>query len=275
VDPRDAAGEPVAGVEERGVGVGELRPHGEEVVRGLAAGLHAAMGTAEQRDRLVRPDRPLPEETAHEAHRPFAGPAREGRDQVGHDRVVVPRVERDVVASAHGQGARHVEGRVAVERRHLDRHHRGDLEESAPEGLVQDAPSDRRLQIEAEEGDHLADPPAVGDQLVVACFAQGGQAQEADVVAEPARELRFREGLGRRPADARHRDRLRAPRLFAVAQDVHGQGEHRLEETYLRIADRELRGVHGHRHPARSRVAVVAGERELPALVELAIGGEG
>src|SRR5947209_631573 len=77
----------------------------------------------------------------------------EGGDEVGHDRVVVARVEGDVGAAARGQGAGDVERRVAIEGGHLDGHHGLDLEERSPEGLVQDPSADGRLEVEAEERD--------------------------------------------------------------------------------------------------------------------------
>ena len=43
------------------------------------------------------------------------------------------------------------------------------------------------------------------------------------------------------------------------------------EEPDLRIVNRKLRGVHSHSHPAGAGVAVIAGERHLVALVQLAI----
>ncbi len=49
-----------------------------------------------------------------------------------------------------------------------------------------------------------------------------------------------------------------------------GESENRPQEA--RLPDRELRGVDADRHPARPGLAVVAGQRDLPPLVELALG---
>ena len=66
-----------------------------------------------------------------------------------------------------------------------------------------------------------------------------------------------------------------ATRMASVfAQLLHGQREHRLVEPDLRIADLELRGVDADRDAARARGQIIARERALPPLVQLALGVE-
>ena len=94
--PGDAAGEAVAGVEERGVGVGELLAEGEQVEAPLrpSAGTPCTSSSSSTARRV---------QTAHWPRRPpdEADRARpraevEVGEQVGHDRVVVAGVERDL-----------------------------------------------------------------------------------------------------------------------------------------------------------------------------------
>ena len=88
----------------------------------------------------------------------------------------------------------------------------------------------------------------MGEQLAVGRLPERAQAQEADVVAELAGECGFSASAwGRRAADARHLDDPAARRGLVGAHRVGGQGEHGPQEADL--ADRELRGVHAHRHP--------------------------
>src|SRR5687768_13173925 len=120
VQSRDAAGELVGGVEERGVAVGDLDAAHEHVARDLA--LIAVMLTLdEQPRRLLRPNRPVAQQPANDPafDRLVAGRDAVRREQVHHDVVVVARVQRDVIAPRLGDGADDVERLIAVERRHL------------------------------------------------------------------------------------------------------------------------------------------------------------
>ena len=90
------------------------------------------------------------------------------------------------------------------------------------------------------------------DQFVFACTFQRCQAQQARVVAEPARDLRLAPRLRRGPGQARdHEQRAPAVERRPLARGLCGELEHRLVKASL--ADRELRRVHTHRQATRSR----------------------
>jgi hypothetical protein len=59
---------------------------------------------------------------------------------------------------------------------------------------------------------------------------------------------------------------IRAPRPGCANRQI----EHRLEQPDGWIADRELRRMHANRDASGASVAIVAGQRHLSALVELA-----
>ena len=176
------------------------------------------------------------------------------------------------LAAARRERAHDVERLVAVERGDLDRDDRLDLEEAAPEALVEEAPADRRLEVEPDERQHLAHRAAVRDELRDPLVAERPEAQEDGLVAEAASGL----GLGHRllrGADGPRDPDERPPRAaLGLRGDLRGEAEHRLEETGL--PDRELRGVHADRDPPRAGVGVVAGEGDLAALVEPPLGRE-
>src|SRR5262245_39018743 len=84
--------------------------------------------------------------------------------QIGHDVVVVAGVKRDFVMSAAvGQGARHIQGPVTIERRDLHRRDVFYLEELAPEAVIQRSPAYRRLQVKTEKWNDLGHAAAMLD----------------------------------------------------------------------------------------------------------------
>ena len=275
--PGDAAGERVAGVEERGVRVGELVPQGEEAV-------HAPLVASARRDRIssrratasLRPDRPLAEEAARRSDTRAPAAEVEIGQEVGHDRVVVPGVEGDLArATALGQGPRHVEGRVAVEGRHLDRDHRRRSPGSRARRRSRGRGRRPRAAGRSRRGGsrrRRAGSARAARRYVAS--RRAARLRRPGVVAEVAGELGLRERLRRGAADprdlrraaARSPPRGRAPTSTARASTGRSSAD---------LADRELRRVHAHRDAARPRVAVVAGERHLPPLVELAVRGQG
>ena len=207
MDAGDAAGEAVGGVEERGVGVGDLDAALQQRGRDLA-GARRRLALAEQRHGASRPHRPVSEQPADDPalDRPPADGEPEGRHQVGDDGVVVAGVERDVVAAGVDDGADHVEGLIAVERRDLDGDDGRYLGEAAPEGVRQRSAAHRGLQVEADERDAGADRRAVRDERGVVRVGQRGQAEQAGVVAEARQQIRLRQGLVACAADAADAD---------------------------------------------------------------------
>jgi hypothetical protein len=174
--------------------------------------------------------------------------------------VVVAGVERDAVLGAGLQhAAQHVERRVAVERRDLDRRDVPDRREAPPEGDRERHAAHRGLEIEAEQRHLRGHRFAVGDELVLARALPCRERQQHRVVAEPARDPRLAHRL-LRPADRAGHQQGAAP--FGR---LGGDAQHRLVQP--RLADCELRGVHADRQSARPGVQVVARQRPLPARV--------
>ena len=172
-------------------------------------------------------------------------------------------------ACACGDAERDVERAVAVERRHLDRHDIVDGGKARPEGARQRNAADRRLQVEADQRHLPRDRGAMLDQLVLAGALQRGQRQQHGVIAQRARGPRLLDRL-RRLADGAGDHHQRPVGPFARRLDRKLQ--HRPVEPDL--ADRELRRMHADGQAARPRIDVVAADRALRLLVELAIGTE-
>src|SRR5262245_66170491 len=87
------------------------------------------------------------------------------------------------MSAAVGQRARHIQCPVTIERRYLHRRDVFDLEELTPEAVIQQSPPDRRLQVETAEWNDLGHAAAMPYQFGDRGFAQGGKAQQSDVVA--------------------------------------------------------------------------------------------
>src|SRR5262245_41983827 len=84
--------------------------------------------------------------------------------QIGHYIVVIAGVKRDFVTSAAvGQRARHIQCPVTIERRDLHRRDVFDLEELAPEAVIQRSPAYRRLQVKTEKWNDLGHAAAMLD----------------------------------------------------------------------------------------------------------------
>ena len=129
------------------------------------------------------------------------------REQVGHDGIIVSRVERHIIASAFGKGRRDVERAVAIERRDLDRDHALDVEETAPERPVEDASPDGGLQVESDDRDDLRDAPAVVERVAIVGVTKRRETQQGRIVSERDRDLRLAHRLCRFPDHARDHDR--------------------------------------------------------------------
>src|SRR5215510_3271402 len=109
--------------------------------------------------------------------------------QIGYYIVVIAGVKRDFVMSAAvSQRARHVQCSVTIERRDLHRSDVFDLEELAPEAVIQRPPADRRLQVKTEEGNDLGHAAAMHDQFIDCSFAHRPEAQQTDVITSLYRE---------------------------------------------------------------------------------------
>ena len=134
-------------------------------------------------DGAFRPHGPLPEQSAREMHRPIVS-SRKRRQQIRHDRIVISGIERDISSSAPRQRRDDVERAVSIEWSDLDRDHTLDVEQAAPEVLIEDAAAHGWLQVEADERDHGGDTAAVLQHDVIVDVAERGKTEERRVVAE-------------------------------------------------------------------------------------------
>ena len=87
--------------------------------------------------------------------------SRKWRQQVRHDRIVISGVERHIPSSAPRERRDDVERAVSIERSDLDGDDTFDVEQAAPEVLIEDAAAHGWLQVEADEWDHGGNPAAV------------------------------------------------------------------------------------------------------------------
>ena len=210
----DAAVKIVGDIEERAVAVGDAGIERQQIGRHAVL---AARGLAhlELLDRARGPYRPVPEQAALEVG--AGGDALvaqvERQREIEQDVIVIAGIERDAVERAgRRHAAQHVERPVAVERRDLDGDDVVDGSEAAPEIGAEDDAADRRLQVEADQRNFPRHRLAMRDDLVLGCRFHRGKAEQAGVVADATRGLRFRNGLLGRTGEARdHRDRPLGP----------------------------------------------------------------
>ncbi len=166
VQARDAARKAVGGVKKNRIAVSYFSRAREQFER-VAASIVATMDTFEQLHGAPRPYRPMPKQSAGKPNRDSA--VRRRKTELGHevadDVVVVPGIEDDFLMTATlGQRSRHIQGLIAVERCHFDRHHVLYLQEFPPKAIVQRPPANRGLQVESEQRDNVGNCAAVGYQ---------------------------------------------------------------------------------------------------------------
>ncbi len=196
----------------------------------------------------------------------------ERRDKIVNDGIIVARVQSDVVTPGFDYRPDDIQRLIPVEWRDLDGHDRGDLRELPPERVRQNPPAHGGLQVEPHKGDDLAHGVAMADQFWLTGVLHGRQAQQPGVKSQSGRLLRLADRLIRPSADpGDSHQRLLTPSVQPVHL-IRRQLQKRPEQTDLRVADGELRGVHSHGDPASSRIGIVAPERPLAALVQLSAG---
>src|SRR5665647_1023215 len=108
------------------------------------------MDAVEQLHCVLRPDAPMPQQTALDAHSDSLASALESErgEQVEHDVIVVTGIERDALLGfCRDHAAHYIERAVAVKRCHLDRHHVVNCGKALPEARWQMNATDGRLQI--------------------------------------------------------------------------------------------------------------------------------
>src|SRR5690606_16288680 len=264
-------------VEDGAVRIGKLGGERQDVRRDLRGAVHGAEAL-EELDRAAGPDGPLSEEPADDpalARLAVGSTKPEGRHEIEDDLIVVPGVERDVLASRRDDRPHDVERPVAIEAGDLDRDDVLDLGEAAPKGVRQLAPADRRLEIEAEDRDDLGDRAHVSeDRVLIRLIAEGPEAEKPGVVTELAKDLRLGDGAPGAADDAADANEGLGALEVGAVHLLLRELEHRAEEPVARVADRELRRVDADGEAARARIDVVARERPLPPLIECSLARE-
>src|SRR5690348_12473671 len=200
VDAGDASGEPVSLIERGTVEIGELGRAGQQLERYRSAAPHELTDLGVQPYGLRRADRPLSQQATDDVYDVVAEPER--GQQIDDDVVVVAGVQRDVAGPSRlDDGADHVDRRVPVERRDLDRDDAVDLGERPPEVEAEAPVADRGLDVEAANGHDLGDPGDAGQDLRVAGVAPPGRGDQRQVVAKATRDGRLVDCLPRRTQD--------------------------------------------------------------------------
>jgi hypothetical protein len=128
-----------------------------------------------------------------------------GSEKIHSDIVIITGVERDV-SPGFGDGADDIQRLVTVEWRNLDGDNIFNLGELAPESLGKYAATHGGLQVKTNERHDFAYFSAVSYEGRVIRNFHGGQAQEARAVSQTREQLRFRDGLRCRSADASDAD---------------------------------------------------------------------
>ena len=155
MDSGNASVEVVHGVEDGGVGVGDLGGESERFRGG-----DIVLCNGKVLDCGCGPDGPVAEQAADNAD--VLATEIEPGQQVKEDVVVIAGVESNFLgAPGLREGPDHVECVVTIERSDLDGGYVFDLEELAPEFVRKDAASDRGLKIEAYDRDQPGDGAGV------------------------------------------------------------------------------------------------------------------
>ncbi len=192
--------------------------------------------------------------------------------QVNEDVVVVARVQCDfVLASAIRQSSGDIECVVTVEWSHFDCNDVFDFQKLGPEVIVEESAANGWLQIKSKKRKDLGNFRAMVQNLWIRSLPKRSQTQQACIVTKLSRQGSFSKRLLRWAAEASDFHELTSVVLLVNLDCVGSQTQDGFEQPDLRIVNRKLRGVHSHSHPAGAGVAVIAGERHLVALVQLAI----
>src|SRR6267154_4114987 len=207
MEARDAAGEIVRHVEKGCVGICYFRTPLEQIFRNASCAGHNGVALLQEIDGAASPYRPVAQKAAYNAVFPRASVDLEnmGSEKIHGDIVIIAGVERDV-SPGFGDGADDIQRLVTVEWRNLDGDNIFNLGELAPEFVGKYAAAHGRLQVKTNERYDVRHFSAVSYEGCVLRNFHGGQAQQARAVAQTREQLRFRDGLRCRSADASDAD---------------------------------------------------------------------
>ena len=113
------------------------------------------------------------------------------------------------------------------------------------------------------------------DKLRWRCLCQRTQAQQPRIVAVLQSSPGFTHRLPRIAQDARYLDEGSGVLPHKLVHRLRRQRQHRLQQTVFGLMQLELSRMHAHRHTARARRAVVAGQRALAPFIQFEVGGQG
>ena len=145
----DTAVELIGHIEDRRIGVSELRIERQHLLRHGQVVAMVMFDLVEDLNRALRPDGPLSKQPAHHPELDISKLI--NGEQVVDDVVVIACVDRDLAGSSTlGHRTHHVDRLVAMEGRYLDRDYIVDLGEASPEAVGKHSASDGWLQVEAD-----------------------------------------------------------------------------------------------------------------------------
>jgi hypothetical protein len=172
------------------------------------------------------------------------------------------------MSSGLGDGVDDIERLVAVEGRDLDGDDILDFGELLPKRAREHFSAHGGLEVKTDDRDDFGDLAAVSDHFGLGGRFEGSEAEQRGIVTELAKQCGLANGLWSESAHAA--DAHEASRI--VFELFGGEREHGFKECVLRIADRELCGVHANRDATGSGGVVVAQQGTLTSFVELARG---
>ena len=197
----------------------------------------------------------------------------EGREEIEHNVVVVPRVQCDLFSSAAiGHGSDYLERSIAIERRDLDRHEPIQLGDASPEAIREIAPANCRLQVEPHDRNDLRHGSEVLDCPDVGPAARMPKVHQPDVKATIIRQRGFGPCLLRVADDPGHANDGCSTGALMLRDRFGCEGQYGLVQAHLGVMDGELGRVNPNGESACARGEVIARERPLPAFVKPSIG---
>ena len=178
----DAAGESVGGVKEGRIGIGNLLGKRQVIGSDGSARLFCQL---QMRNRCFGPDGPVSQQTADDA----SAVAAEIKfcQQIDQDVVVVAGIQSNLIfATGIEHSTDHIDGLIAIERRHFDGNDIFNLDELAPEAIGKNLAAGERLQIKADDGQNGSDGFGAIQLFVQSERLQSTHAEQRSIVAQRA-----------------------------------------------------------------------------------------
>ena len=140
--------------------------------------------------RPLCPHRPMPQKPPHNAHihtRAIA-PKPVRRQQIHHNIIVIPRIERNIRHPSRSHNpANHIQRLVPIKRRDLNPHHRLNLCKTPPKIKRQHTSPHSWLQIKPHHRNHIGYGAAVCNHRIDTRIGKSAQTHQPDLIAAIAR----------------------------------------------------------------------------------------